>query len=78
MFHPLAVIVCLVAAEAFGMLAVSPLAARDKGWIVLAGLGVLPLWAALLALVYTANRRYRALGILAVAAAVSFAILVVF
>lgn len=75
LFHPLAVLITLVAAEAAGMLLVSLLFSRDKGYLVLAGLGVLPLWGTLLALVYTADRRWRALLILSLAAAVATAIL---
>lgn len=75
LFHPLAVIITLVAAEAFGMLLVDLLFRRDPGYVVVAGLGVLPLWGTLLALVYTANRRYRALLILGGLTAISTAIL---
>lgn len=74
-FHPLAVILTLLAAEAIGMLAVAPLMKWDKGYVALAGLGVLPLWATLLTLVYTADRRYRALLILAILTAVCVALL---
>lgn len=75
LFHPLAVLVTLVAAESIGMLAVSPFIGRDKGYIVFAGLAILPFWAVLLTLVYTADRSYRALAVLASAAAVSTFIL---
>ncbi len=75
LFHVLAVIITLVAAEAAGMLVVSLLFGRDPGYVVLAGLGVLPLWGTLLALVYTADRRWRALLILLLATVASAAIL---
>lgn len=70
-FHLLAVPLTLVAAEAIGMVCVAPLVPLDEGWIVLAGLAVLPLWASLLALVHTADRRWRALGVLALVTVVS-------
>lgn len=75
LFHVLAIILTLVAAEAAGMLVVSLLFNRDPGYVVLAGLGVLPLWGTLLALVYTADRRWRALLILLLATVASAAIL---
>ncbi|MBK1834885.1 hypothetical protein [Roseibacillus ishigakijimensis] len=57
----------LFAAESFMMLAVSPLMKIDPGFIVLAGLFTLPLWATLLTLAYTVDQRGRYLsGLLAV------------
>ncbi|MBK1832004.1 hypothetical protein JIN77_14805 [Verrucomicrobiaceae bacterium R5-34] len=60
-FHSLVVVITLIAAEAIGMLIVLPLMKKDPGYIVIAGLGVLPIWGSLLAIVYTADKRVRAI-----------------
>ncbi|MGJ8657420.1 MAG: hypothetical protein ACSHX6_13305 [Akkermansiaceae bacterium] len=75
LFHTLAVLVTLIAAEAIGMLAVSPFMENQKASIVFAGILVLPLWATMLTLVYTADKRGRALIILFSASVISTIIL---
>jgi len=58
------VIFCLLVAEVLGMALISPLMKQDKAYVVILGLLALPLWAVLIALVYTADRRVRTLGVL--------------
>ncbi|MDP0492677.1 MAG: hypothetical protein Q7Q71_16655 [Verrucomicrobiota bacterium JB023] len=62
--HLSIVVVALIAAEVLCMVAILPFMQMDRGMVVVMGLVALPLWAALLTLVYTADRRWRTVLVL--------------
>ncbi|MGE9268646.1 MAG: hypothetical protein ACQKBY_11155, partial [Verrucomicrobiales bacterium] len=62
--HLVIIVVSLLAAEVLCMLAIWPWMRFDQGAVVVMGLFALPLWATLLTLIYTADRRWRTVLIL--------------
>ena len=53
------VILTLTVTQSFAMAALSALVEKDEGWVVIAALCILPLWALLMMLCYLALNRLR-------------------